>query len=378
MSQRQQIINKYIYDIRPSISSKYQLHFLAHETDSPAKQMILTSLKQISATTNQKDIIRVIEELDKNPDASIVYGIKNPEDSEKKSKEGTGFEKNFSPIACSALSSLRFHRAIKYFDKERKKANSDSKFYMERAECYFMLEKYSKAYSLAKKSNDNLLQFLMALVTGRFSEAASFCHTIVSIITDRSDSSRSHDKFVNNFDLYQLLMYSLLASQPSTKVVEVNDLLTSTTMSYSFETIQQIINAFKCHQFAAALQSIDALEKELSRSIYSYPVEKQLKDAIVQNLIVNFVRPFGTIRIDDIAKETKIDNQKVTTALIRAIRSGDLTGRIDPDERVFLRSESRYAQVQAAYDKLQIIRQRIELAQWNNEIAKQIKFNNYL
>ena len=377
MSQRQQLINKYIYDLKPAISARYQLHFLSIETDDPARQMVISSLNQISQNNNQPQIKTICKKLQENPNSSIVFGQKVKEPKEMIQPNGTpGFQTNtnFSILASNAFNSFQFQKAIKYFDKGRKSLNPEGSFYQERAECYFMLENYDKAYSLAKKSGNPLWTFLMALVTGRFNEAASYCDLIISILTERTDAQNSHNKVVNNFDLYQLLMYVLLASQPATRVVEVYEQLSSAALSYSFESIKQIVDCFKVHQYGAALQYINLLRSEINQSIYSFPVENQLKDAIIQNLIVNFVRPFGTIRIDDISKETKIDKNRITKALICAIRAGELIGRIDPDQGIFSRSESRYAQVQASYDQLQIIRQRIELALWNTEIAKEVKF----
>ena len=377
MSERQQLINKYIYDIKPGISAKYQLHFLLDEQDQSAMLMLQSALSQIASETNQKEIEKVMENIKKGTSRSIVFGHKVKE--EKLEKEATSVynvtEHNYSSAANSDMQALRYENALKKYLLAKHAKNATDKYYVERAECQFMLENYDEAYSLAVKSKEPLWMFLTSLVTGRFNEAASYEPFISQHIIQRSENIQARSKIVNSFDLFQLLMFSLFASKPLTEVNEIYKNIISLSINYKFDVIESIMKKFENHQYAEAVQDIDLLKYTIDQSIYSAPVSAKLCKAITENFIINFVRPFGTFRISDIEAATKCNRENICQIIVGAIRSGELVGRIDTTNDLFTRSDSRIAQVRKTYDKLLIIRKRVQLAQWNAAIKESHKFN---
>lgn len=369
MSERQQIINKYISNLSNGVSVAYQLNFLRNENDSAARQMICNSLKQISSKIDNQEVISAMESALRGSSSRNLIGgmVKKEKDEENSDYENTsGIEKDYGQRGMTYLGSLHYQNALHDFDKARKSKRSSNKFYSERCHCCFLLSRFDEAYALAKKTQKPLLIFLMSMVSGHFSEAADVSEYL-SLIGSQSP-------LVSTYDLFQLIMLAKMASKPATDVVETFGRLTASLPSYTFPEIERIVNLFNTHEYGKAVTHVVSLSPSIEQSIYTVPVMNSLIEAITQNSLLSFIRPFGTIRISDVISETGLSREKVNKAIIAGVRSGELTGRIDPVNDVFIRSSSRLAQVQASYDQLMIIRQRFETALWNKEQAN-VKFH---
>lgn len=343
MSERQRIINKYVTNLTPAVGVRYQLFFLQHETDEPARHMLKETLSQIAKDIANTDLQNIITEVCKSPHASIRFG----KHVSKKSKNSEGSEQYALSVGNKAtskidyaqrgqgqLSSLQLEDALKSFQKaksEQKGSSHIDGFYKQRSEINLVLQNYGEALSLAKKGGIHDTEFVSAIAAGNFDYASKMADVALNT------SLRSHEKYtiITTYEMVHLVLFVAMATMSTTQIDYFLQRIRKSAnfdLPFLFDLAQSFIN----RRFSDVIKNLKELKRILELSIFTFPVAQKLVDEIIANVVVNSVLPYAKIRFDTLVNDTKLSENDIVNILLRKIRAGVINGKLDLVEKSFI------------------------------------------
>lgn len=372
MSERQRLITKYLSRLTKGITTRYSLHLLYGEKDQGASQMLVDSLTQIAKETGNEQIKRAMDSVMANRTSSPKFWAKV-----STKKEGSSFDpdatrsrpkRNYFEEGVQFMGSLLLDNALKSFEhaiKESAEASFANKFYKQRAEINLIQGRFNEAFDLSVKGKLHEMSFVAAIGAGRFSEADGLVTHIMSLLRS---GGFDKDMVVSVFEVVHLVLFVGLACRTCEEVGVLIDQIRNAT-NYDLEQVLGISESFSKRDFARFWKDIPKLKSMWHLSIYTSPVSSQLKQAIVQNMVVNAARPFCRVSFGSLASELGMAKEAVMEELICAVRDGRLHGRVDALAGEFLGgNENREDdELVSIFVRTQALEERLTFALWKKE-----------
>lgn len=338
MSEKQRLITKYVAHLSIPVAAKYHLHFLRGETDTGAIHMLKDTLTQIAKETGNTAITDCMTRIGGNPRASINFGNKRIENGTAET-EDSHVKVDYAGQALGKFRSLCLESALADFNaakREQKSTSHPECFYHQRAEINLVQGRYAEALSLALKGNWKEMIFVAAIANKDFEIASDY---LTNMIGSLRAGIFDKGSIVSSFEIIHLIMFLCFATK---SCEETEDFLANvrSATNYDMGSLYDIAELFTTRKLAQFLARMDDLAKMWGYSIYTCHVVDELKKAIIQNVVVNQVKAYSRVSLSVLDAELRFSAASLKMVLVKAIRDGKLSGRIDFKGNEFIGSDS--------------------------------------
>lgn len=327
--------------------------------------MLRDTVENIAKETENHLVSDCMQRIKNNPLASINFGRKLTKE-ETKGSDKTGKMADKTTLAHGKLKALRLEDALIAFDeaiKEQKNSSHPEKFYRQRAEINLIQERYAEAYSLAVKGGLKEHAFLAAVSKGDFEDAAGYLPHIVGCLRSGAFEKNS---LVSSFEAIHLIIFICFATKSSEETEYFISQIEGAT-NYDMKSLYDIARLFTGHKASEFLGYLDGTLMNMWKlSIYTYGCRNSLKNAVVQNVVVNQATVYSRISIDVLAKEVSLPVTEVRKTLLKAISSGKLSGLIDYDDDDYIgcEREDEHRKMEEMLTKAIIVKENFQHLMW--------------
>jgi hypothetical protein len=362
MSERQQLVNRYLMDLSTPLAVRYRIHFLMHETDPSAVQMLTDELRAYSANSHNTRLVSA---------ASHPYAPNwaFEEDTEEPTRTDSG---QVAPPSASQLgqnhyNGLRLVQALACFERDKRENPGEDRHlhYSERFLVNLALGHWEEALSLAYRIRDSEAVFLATVASGDFQAAHPQLPLASNRLASMKLSREGRDGFVSAWELAHLIIFVSLATETTldarNRIEEVRN-----ASRFDLDELLGFARPFAQRDFAQFCRGLPEMCKLFRLSYYTSDAAEKLRYEIQKNVVANTVRPFKSISLRKIGSDIGIRLSLVASSLIDLISERKVAGYVDLVDEKFYGTDENVEDIELQEDLERTIglQEALKLGKW--------------
>lgn len=377
------IVENFLKDMIHPVSWRYSIHLIANIEKNEIRDSLIDKLKGQLELADRAEIISYIDRLsNRNYNGPTIY--RDLVEERYLEQRSALMEKvgpkvlcstiDFSITAAAQTEKYYFWNAIQSYKRDIR-VNHKSKFYEQRACLHMCLDEWSKAYSLAKKSQNPEYISVLGFSFGHFDKVIQHLDDLFLLIRKRKTS------IISVFELLHIITFSFLCCFDFTSGEDPKlDRLCSLLQEENLIRAKLALQSFLQSRYNSAFEWVDSLEDFSTLSVYmcfSFPA---VQEAVKENALIHLCFPYSSIQISKIASKLGIDESQTEEMVQKAFSKNKLNFKIDYSNKTL----NRIPRSQENFEKQDLLRQisttEIKLNEllWRMSMKKQETDDNYI